>query len=297
MVRLKGGDPFVFGRGGEEAEFLADHGIPFEVVPGRHLGGRRPGLRRHPGHAPHCAASVAFVTGHRKAEGDEDEIQCPNADTLVYLWASRTSAAIAAKLLAAGRDPETPAAVVQWGTRPTQRTVIGTLGTIADAVERERIHPPAVLVVGEVVRLREKLAWFERGRDADAAALRGARETGSDVCRACSSRPRPRVRKSTVAIGLAAALRARGRTVQPFKKGPDFIDPMWLSAAAGRPCRNLDFFLMGRERIAASFAEHAAGGRPRPRRGNHGLHDGTDPAGGDSGAALASCSTRPSSSW
>jgi len=93
--------------------------------------------------------------------------------------------------------------------------------------------------------------------------------------------------KSTVAIGIAAALRSRGRAIQAFKKGPDFIDPMWLSAASGRRCRNLDFFMMGRERIAAAFPERAAGADLALVEANHGLHDGIDPAGGDSGAALA----------
>jgi cobyrinic acid a,c-diamide synthase len=93
--------------------------------------------------------------------------------------------------------------------------------------------------------------------------------------------------KSTVAIGIAAALRSRGRAVQPFKKGPDFIDPMWLSAAAGRRCRNLDFFMMGGERIAAAFPRRAAGADLALVEANHGLHDGIDPAGADSGAALA----------
>ncbi len=93
--------------------------------------------------------------------------------------------------------------------------------------------------------------------------------------------------KSTVAIGIAAALRARGRTVQAFKKGPDFIDPMWLSAASGRRCRNLDFFMMGRDRIAAAFPKRAAGADLALVEANHGLHDGLDPQGADSGAALA----------
>jgi cobyrinic acid a,c-diamide synthase len=93
--------------------------------------------------------------------------------------------------------------------------------------------------------------------------------------------------KSTVAIGLAAALRTRGRSVQPFKKGPDFIDPMWLSAASGRRCRNLDFFLMGRERIAQTFPARAADVDVALVEANHGLHDGPDPGGADSGAALA----------
>jgi cobyrinic acid a,c-diamide synthase len=93
--------------------------------------------------------------------------------------------------------------------------------------------------------------------------------------------------KSTVSIGLAAALRARGLAVAPFKKGPDFIDPMWLAAAAGRPCRNLDFFFAGPERIAAAFAARAAGADLALVELNHGLHDGPDPEGADSGAALA----------
>ena len=93
--------------------------------------------------------------------------------------------------------------------------------------------------------------------------------------------------KSTVSIGIAAALRGRGRAVQPFKKGPDFIDPMWLSAASGRRCRNLDFFMMGGGRIAAAFPQRAAGADLALVEANHGLHDGLDPEGADSGAALA----------
>ncbi len=93
--------------------------------------------------------------------------------------------------------------------------------------------------------------------------------------------------KSTVAIGIAAALRSRGRVVQVFKKGPDFIDPMWLSAASGRRCRNLDFFMMGHERITAMFPRRAEGADLALVEANHGLHDGLDPAGADSGAALA----------
>jgi uroporphyrin-III C-methyltransferase len=164
-VRLKGGDPFVFGRGGEEAEFLADHGIPFEVVPGVTSAVAAPAYAGIPVTHRTCAASVAFITGHRKAESEEDEIQVPNADTLVYLMGVTHIRAIAEKLLASGRRPETPAAVVMWGTRPTQRTVTGTLATIAEIVERARIHPPAVLVVGDVVGLRGKLNWYERARD------------------------------------------------------------------------------------------------------------------------------------
>jgi uroporphyrinogen III methyltransferase/synthase len=165
VVRLKGGDPFVFGRGGEEAEFLADHGIPFEVVPGVTSAVAAPAYAGIPVTHRTLATSVAFITGHRKADSDTDEIPVADADTLVYLMGVSHIRAIAEKLIERGRAPETPAAVVQWGTRPTQRTVVGTLATIADEIERRRIHPPAVLIVGEVVRLREKLDWYERERD------------------------------------------------------------------------------------------------------------------------------------
>lgn len=165
VVRLKGGDPFVFGRGGEEAEFLSDHGIPFEVVPGVTSAVAAPAYAGIPVTHRTCAASVAFITGHRKAESDEEEIQVPNADTLVYLMGVTHIRGITERILASGRNPGTPAAVVMWGTRPTQRTVVGTLATIAEIVERARLHPPAVLVVGEVVRLRGKLNWYERARD------------------------------------------------------------------------------------------------------------------------------------
>jgi len=176
-VRLKGGAPFVFGRGGEEAEYLADHAVPFEVVPGVTSAVAAPAYAGIPVTHRSCAASVAFVTGHRQ-EGEEGEIPVPGADTLVYLMGVTQIRRIVAALLAAGRSAETPAAVVQWGTRPTQRTVVGTVGDIADAVEREHVHPPAVLVVGEVVRLRGKLDWFERGRDVDLPALEERWESG-----------------------------------------------------------------------------------------------------------------------
>jgi cobyrinic acid a,c-diamide synthase len=111
--------------------------------------------------------------------------------------------------------------------------------------------------------------------------------TGGGPARLMVAAPSRGSGKSTICIGLAAALRARGRCVQTFKKGPDFIDPMWLSAASGRRCRNLDFFMMGRERIARVFPQRAAGADLALVEANHGLHDGPDPAGSDSAAALA----------
>ena len=161
VLRLKGGDPFVFGRGGEEAEFLREHGISFEIVPGVTSSIAAPAYAGIPVTHRDCSSSVAIVTGHRKATSADEEIPAPNTDTVVYLMGVTNLAGIVDSLIASGRDPSTPVAIIRWGTRPQQRTVVGTLTDIADGAARERINPPAVVVVGEVVRLREKLSWYE----------------------------------------------------------------------------------------------------------------------------------------
>ena len=161
VLRLKGGDPFVFGRGGEEAEFLREHGILFEIVPGVTSSIAAPAYAGIPVTHRDCSSSVAIVTGHRKATSSTEEIPAPNTDTVVYLMGVTNLAGIVDALTASGRPPSTPVAIIRWGTRPQQRTVVGTLADIADRAARERINPPAVVVVGEVVRLREKLSWYE----------------------------------------------------------------------------------------------------------------------------------------
>ncbi|MBM3774105.1 MAG: uroporphyrinogen-III C-methyltransferase [Acidobacteria bacterium] len=160
VVRLKGGDPFIFGRGGEEAEALAEAGIPFEVVPGV----TAPlGIAAYTGvpltHREH-ASMVAFVTGHEPERIDWR--QAASAETLVIFMGLSTFREIARELIAAGRPPGTPAMAVRWGTRPDQRTIVGTLATLADLICASGLKPPATLFVGEVVRLRQKLNWFER---------------------------------------------------------------------------------------------------------------------------------------
>jgi uroporphyrin-III C-methyltransferase len=161
VVRLKGGDPFVFGRGGEEAEFLHRHRIPCEVVPGVSSSIAAPAYAGIPVTHRDLSSSVAIVTGHRQAGEGKREIQVPNTDTVVYLMGVTNLPAIAAALIESGRDPGTPVAVIRWGSHPHQQTLIGSLSTIAELVKRHRITPPSVIVVGEVVRLREKLDWFE----------------------------------------------------------------------------------------------------------------------------------------
>jgi uroporphyrinogen III methyltransferase/synthase len=160
VVRLKGGDPFLFGRGGEEAEALADAGIAFEVVPGV----TTPlGIAAYTGvpltHREHTSA-VTFVTGHAVEAIDWNRVG--HAETLVIFMGLTAFPQIARELIARGRAADTPAMAVRWATRSDQQTLVGTLETLPALVEQAGMKPPATIVIGEVVRLREKLDWFER---------------------------------------------------------------------------------------------------------------------------------------
>ncbi|HYF92565.1 MAG TPA: uroporphyrinogen-III C-methyltransferase [Symbiobacteriaceae bacterium] len=152
VARLKGGDPFVFGRGGEEAGFLAGQGIRFEVIPGVSSAVAVPAYAGIPVTHRGVASSFAVVTGHAGTAG---QVQ---ADTLVLLMGLGNLGAIVQSLLDAGRPPGTPAAVISQGTGPGQHTVTGTLQNIAERAGG--LRSPALIVVGEVVKLRETLAWF-----------------------------------------------------------------------------------------------------------------------------------------
>lgn len=166
VVRLKGGDPFVFGRGGEEAEALRAAGIEFEVVPGVTAGVAASAYAGIPVTHRDDASAVAFVTGHEDPEKPESaldwEALARFPGTLVFYMGVKRLADNAAALIAAGRDAEEPAAAVERGTTAAQRTVSATLGTIAAAVEREQVGAPALIVIGEVAARREDLAWLER---------------------------------------------------------------------------------------------------------------------------------------
>lgn len=167
VVRLKGGDPHIFGRGGEEALELIEACIPFEVVPGVTSGVAAPAYAGIPVTHRGISTSVAFVTGHEdpaKGRRDVDWSRVANAaDTLVLYMGVGRLREISAELVSAGRDPATPAACIRWGTVPKQQTVTGTLGDIAERVAEAGLQPPAVTVVGDVVSLRETgLDWFEK---------------------------------------------------------------------------------------------------------------------------------------
>ncbi len=166
VVRLKGGDPFVFGRGGEEAEALAAAGLPFVVVPGVSSAVAVPAYAGIPLTHRDLASSFTVLTGYEYPDKQELAVHwdavAQRGNTLVFLMATRQLRANMDRLLAHGIDPATPAAVIRWGTVAAQETVIGTVATIADLVAARDLQPPAVAVVGQVVRLRETLAWAER---------------------------------------------------------------------------------------------------------------------------------------
>ncbi|WP_371018247.1 uroporphyrinogen-III C-methyltransferase [Pseudalkalibacillus sp. JSM 102089] len=165
VTRLKGGDPFVYGRGGEEAEVLSNHGIPFEIVPGITSGIAAPMYAGIPVTHRELSSTFAFVTGHRK-EGEEEELRweslAKGIDTLAIYMGVKNLPYICSMLRKYGRNKETPVALVHWGTTQTQQTVTGTLETITEDVKKAGVQNPSMIIVGEVVNLRSKLNWFEK---------------------------------------------------------------------------------------------------------------------------------------
>jgi uroporphyrinogen III methyltransferase / synthase len=166
VVRLKGGDPFVFGRGGEEAEALSDAGVPFEVVPGVTAGVAAPAYAGIPVTHRDEASAVAFVTGHEDPSKEGSAIDWDALarfpGTLVLYMGVRRLGDIVTRLVAAGRDADEPAAVVERGTTPAQRTVTSPLAELPEAVAETGIGAPAIVLTGAVAARRETIAWLER---------------------------------------------------------------------------------------------------------------------------------------
>ena len=166
VARLKGGDPFVFGRGGEEAEALVEAGIDWEVIPGISSGVAAAAYAgiplTHRGHS----SSVTFITGHDARGGNKHAVDwstvAHSADTLVIFMCAETISSIASNLIASGRAPSTPIAIVRWGTYEHQEVYSGSLGDLIAAGEYGgfKIEPPAIAIVGEVAALAGKLNWF-----------------------------------------------------------------------------------------------------------------------------------------
>jgi uroporphyrinogen III methyltransferase / synthase len=166
VVRLKGGDPFVFGRGGEEALVLRAAGIPFEIVPGVTSGVAAPAYAGIPVTQRDRASAVALITGHEDPDKPESAIDWPALaafpGTLVFYMGVKQLPRIAEQLIAGGRAVDEPAAVIERGTLPRQRTVVATLATLADRAAAEGIRPPSITLVGDVAALRDEgIRWFE----------------------------------------------------------------------------------------------------------------------------------------
>jgi uroporphyrinogen III methyltransferase/synthase len=191
VTRLKGGDPFVFGRGGEEAEVLAEAGIPFEIVPGVTSAVAAPAYAGIPLSHRKLTATIGFVTGHEDPSKEESGIDwaalASGIGTLVFLMGVKNLPHIVSELTRHGRPPETPVALVRWGTTPEQVTVSGTLADIVARVKQAGLKAPAIIVVGAVVGLRERLKWFEnRPLLAKRIAVTRSRDQASDLVKALS---------------------------------------------------------------------------------------------------------------
>lgn len=165
VVRLKGGDPFVFGRGGEEGLLLRENNLPFEIVPGITSAISVPAYAGIPVTHRAVATSFAVVTGHEDPTKGKSNMRwehlATGVDTLVFLMGVANLPHITSKLIENGRSADTPAAVIRWGTKPEQRTLITTVGKAAEDVAKNGIKPPAIFIVGEVVKLRDSLQWFD----------------------------------------------------------------------------------------------------------------------------------------
>ncbi len=165
VCRLKGGDPYIFGRGAEEGERLFDHQVEFEVVPGISSAIAAPAYAGIPVTHRNYASAVSIITGHEDPAKPESQLDWPvlakMSGTLVFLMGVKQLPQITAQLIDHGKDPETPVAVVRWGTRPEQETVTGTLQTIAPIVQERQLQPPCIIVVGDVVKARPYLNWYE----------------------------------------------------------------------------------------------------------------------------------------
>ena len=165
VVRLKGGDPFVFGRGGEEAEMLVEQSVPFEIVPGVTSAVAVPAYAGIPVTHRTLASTVTFVTGHEDPTKGGSVLEWPRLatvdGTLVFLMGAKNLPTIVQRLMEEGKAADTPIALIQWGTYPKQRTVVGVLSDIVAKAEAANIQPPTIIVIGAVVQLREHMNWFE----------------------------------------------------------------------------------------------------------------------------------------
>ena len=220
VARLKGGDPYLFGRGGEEAQALSEAGIPFEEIPGVSSTIAGPAYAGIPLTHRACASSVTIITGHEDADREISAHDWPSlarsASTLVFVMGMKLLPEISARLIAAGLSPDTPAAVIHWATLPEQRSLAARLDDLPDRAKEAGFINPSIVVVGEVVRLRDQLNWFEqrplygktvvvtRSREQAGDLAAGLEELGARVARFPVIAIRPLADTRTVDAAIAA---------------------------------------------------------------------------------------------
>lgn len=193
VTRLKGGDPFIFGRGGEEAEEIIAAGIPFEIVPGVTSAIAAPAYAGIPLTHRRYASSVSIITGHEDPDKKDTSINwqatAASQSTLVFLMGVRNLPLITQKLIEHGKSPHTPAGLVHWGTTPRQKTVTGTLENIVERVNQAGLTSPSIIIIGDVVQLRDTMQWFEtRPLFGKTIVVTRAREQASDLVKRLSAK-------------------------------------------------------------------------------------------------------------
>ncbi len=223
VVRLKGGDPFVLGRGGEEAEVLVRNKIAFEVVPGITSAVAVPAYAGIPVTHRNLSSSFAVITGHEGSNKESSSINweklATGVDTLVFLMGMKNLREIIDRLIKHGRSPDTPVAVIKDGTRPEQVTVVGSLEDIAAKVEECRLFAPAIIVVGNVVRLREKLRWFDNSPLFGKRILvTRARHQASALSRLLTERGAQPIELPAIIIRPAADFKELDRAISSLKQ-------------------------------------------------------------------------------
>lgn len=219
VARLKGGDPFIFGRGGEEAEVLIAAGIPYEVVPGVTAAIAATAYAGIPLTHRKLTSTLAFVTGHEDPTKNDSRIDwqslAKGIGTIVFYMGVRNLPNIVKRLMEFGRSPETPVGLIRWGTTTKQQTVTGTLATIEEEVKKAGLSSPAIIVVGEVVEMRGIMAWFEKSRPllGKRVIVTRAREQASgllqeltDLGAECIEMPTIRITEPEDFSGLDAAI-------------------------------------------------------------------------------------------
>ena len=295
VVRLKGGDPFLFGRGGEELELLAEHGVPFEVVPGVTSALAAPSYGGIPVTHRDFASSLHIVTGHRRSGTElaiDFEALVRAGGTLVFLMGVAALKEITQGLLQAGMDPDTPAAMVERGSTPQQRRLSATLATLAHRAQEERIQNPAVIVVGEVCSLAQRFDWFDqlplkgqsiivtRPEDRAGALSDKLRALGADVMEYPCIRTTPIV----PCAGLDEAIAHIGNYQWLAFTSPAGVETLW----AWLDSQGLDVRALGNSKLAALGPGTAKALK------NHGLRADLMPAVYDAehlGQALAATAT------